>query len=498
MPRKGNVKVRTGCLTCKIRKVKCDEGKPSCLRCKSTGRKCDGYVSRPTSSALSWHRPRHLFPNVNDASERRSLEFFCEVAAPVLSGPLDPYFWTHLVLQFSQMEPAVRHAVVAVGSLYEQALRQPDTRPLLCDDRLVLPHYNAAIRHLRTIKNESLVLLVCVLFVCIEFLRGNRAAAIEHCQHGITILRRVEETFPWAKQYLSPLFRRLSVFPFFFAPVDRSRPNPLCLEDTIPSFSSLSDAQFYLDGILSRTVRLVRHGDVYCLGDMIHKPVSPDLIAEQDRTRTLLDEWHSNYLQVMSKSPQLESTRVHRCNMMSRYLICRVWAETPFEFHQTAYDKYLDLFRSMIDSATLVESSRYRAKPVEFTFEMGFIPILYFVVMKCRCLDTRLRALSLMRRLGAARENLWEMAAMFTAAKRIVEIEHGAMVTDDGRLSGEPSCPGLPPDEMRIRDSTMEPQSRVQMVDGVETIGRMMGFFMLTADDGIYIRWEFLSRPSWA
>ncbi|KAI1189773.1 hypothetical protein F5B17DRAFT_166967 [Nemania serpens] len=498
MPRKGNVKVRTGCLTCKIRKVKCDEGKPSCSRCKSTGRKCDGYVSRPASSALSWHRPRHLFLNVNDASERRSLEFFYEVAAPVLSGPLDPYFWTHLVLQFSQMEPAVRHAVVAVGSLYEQALRHPDTTSLLCDDRLVLPHYNAAIRHLRTIKNESLVLLVCVLFVCIEFLRGNRVAAIEHCQHGITILQRVETTFPWAKQYLSPLFRRLSVFPFFFAPVDRSRPNPLCLEDAIPSFSSLSDAQFYLDGILSRTVRLVRHGDVYCLGDMIHQPVSADLIAEQDRTRALLDEWHLRYLHVVSRSPQQESTRVHRCNMMSRYLICRVWAETCFEFRQTAYDKYLDLFRSIIDSATVVESSNYCAKPVQFTFEMGFIPILYFVVMKCRCLETRLRALSLMRRLGAARENLWEMATMFTAAKRIVEIEHGAMITDDGRLSGEPSCPGLPPDEMRIRDSTMEPQSRVQMVDGVETIGRMMGFFMLTADDGIYVRWEFLSRPSWA
>lgn len=396
------------------------------------------------------------------------------------------------------MEPAVRHAVVAVGSLYEQALRHPDTTSLLCDDRLVLPHYNAAIRHLRTIKNESLVLLVCVLFVCIEFLRGNRVAAIEHCQHGITILQRVETTFPWAKQYLSPLFRRLSVFPFFFAPVDRSRPNPLCLEDAIPSFSSLSDAQFYLDGILSRTVRLVRHGDVYCLGDMIHQPVSADLIAEQDRTRALLDEWHLRYLHVVSRSPQQESTRVHRCNMMSRYLICRVWAETCFEFRQTAYDKYLDLFRSIIDSATVVESSNYCAKPVQFTFEMGFIPILYFVVMKCRCLETRLRALSLMRRLGAARENLWEMATMFTAAKRIVEIEHGAMITDDGRLSGEPSCPGLPPDEMRIRDSTMEPQSRVQMVDGVETIGRMMGFFMLTADDGIYVRWEFLSRPSWA
>ncbi|KAL2807765.1 hypothetical protein BJX63DRAFT_60948 [Aspergillus granulosus] len=39
------LKVRTGCITCKIRRVKCDEGKPSCSRCVSTGRKCDGYAS---------------------------------------------------------------------------------------------------------------------------------------------------------------------------------------------------------------------------------------------------------------------------------------------------------------------------------------------------------------------------------------------------------------------------------------------------------------------
>ncbi|KAI0450805.1 hypothetical protein F5B21DRAFT_410882 [Xylaria acuta] len=497
MPRKGNVKVRTGCLTCKIRKVKCDEGKPHCRRCTSTGRKCDGYTPIPTSSALSWHRPRHLFPDVNSAPERRCLEFFCEVAAPVLSGPLDPYFWTHLVLQFSQMEPAVRHSVVAVGSLYEQIRRHQGTDSRLPDDHLVLSHYNAAIGHLKTMKNESLVLLVCILFVCIEFLRGNRAAAAEHCQHGTVILKRVEEAFPWAKRYLSPIFRRLSVLPYFFTVVDRLQPNLLCLDDAIPSFSSFSDAQFYLDGILGRTVRLVRRGDVYRLGSMMHEAVSPDLIAEQDLTRTLLDDWHSNFVQLVSKSSQLESSSVYRCNMLMRYLLCRIWVETLFEFYQTAFDEYIDLFRSIVDSATTVESFNYCAKPVKFTFEMGFIPLLYFVIMKCRCLETRLRALSLMKRLGATRENLWEMVTTFAIAKRIIEIEHGAILTEDGHLSAEPSCPGLPPDEVRVRDSATEPQPLVQLVDGVERVGRLGSFFMRTADGGIYVRSEFLPEPSW-
>lgn len=36
-----------GCLTCRMRKVKCDEQKPCCQRCVSTGRTCDGYTALP-------------------------------------------------------------------------------------------------------------------------------------------------------------------------------------------------------------------------------------------------------------------------------------------------------------------------------------------------------------------------------------------------------------------------------------------------------------------
>ena len=38
-------KVRTGCLTCKQRRVKCDEGKPVCRRCTVGKHRCAGYVS---------------------------------------------------------------------------------------------------------------------------------------------------------------------------------------------------------------------------------------------------------------------------------------------------------------------------------------------------------------------------------------------------------------------------------------------------------------------
>ncbi|KAF2267799.1 hypothetical protein CC78DRAFT_530575 [Lojkania enalia] len=36
-------KVKSGCRTCKIRKLKCDESRPACHRCISSGHTCDGY-----------------------------------------------------------------------------------------------------------------------------------------------------------------------------------------------------------------------------------------------------------------------------------------------------------------------------------------------------------------------------------------------------------------------------------------------------------------------
>ncbi|WJG35826.1 uncharacterized protein FOBCDRAFT_228081, partial [Fusarium oxysporum Fo47] len=36
-------KVKTGCITCKIRHLKCDETKPKCKRCVKDKHTCDGY-----------------------------------------------------------------------------------------------------------------------------------------------------------------------------------------------------------------------------------------------------------------------------------------------------------------------------------------------------------------------------------------------------------------------------------------------------------------------
>lgn len=48
-------RVKTGCRTCRVRRIKCDEARPECLRCRSSNVQCLGYAERrriaPNSSA---------------------------------------------------------------------------------------------------------------------------------------------------------------------------------------------------------------------------------------------------------------------------------------------------------------------------------------------------------------------------------------------------------------------------------------------------------------
>ncbi|KAI1483240.1 hypothetical protein F4774DRAFT_214851 [Daldinia eschscholtzii] len=500
MARKGSLKVRTGCLTCKIRKVKCDEGKPHCQRCVTTGRKCDGYLQTTTSSVTAWHRPRHLFPGVDNVDERRALQFFSQAAGPSLSGPMDPYFWTHLVMQFSNFEPAVRHAVVAISSLYEHMQTRSKYQQLV-DNRFALSHYNSAIRELKTMNNEPLVLLVCILFICIEFLQDNRNGAIQHCKHGVYILKNAEAAFPWTKEYLSPIFRRLTIFPFFFALDETGFPKFINLEDRVPdSFASFDEAIYCIDGILLRTIRLVRSGDSYRLGNLRRCPVAPDLLVEQKETRVLLENWNNrfSYLQSRSSTPAMSEETL--CNITLRYGVARIWVETTFEYDETVYDRYLDRFRYMVGTAAKLHSSKALRRGTlqgspKFIFEMGFIPLLYYIVMKCRCLDTRLEALSLMKKLGAAKENLWEVSTMHAVARRMIEIEHDFLLDVNDKPLTTPVWPGLPPDEMRIRDSTTEPALSVHVDAQCQKVReRMAGFYRRTAEGDIYLQTDVVTE----
>ncbi|KAI0376278.1 hypothetical protein F5Y04DRAFT_214285 [Hypomontagnella monticulosa] len=515
MARKGSRKVRTGCLTCKARKVKCDEGKPHCNRCINTGRTCEGYNTSKPTPGLLWHRPRQLFQSVDDAGEGRALQFFCERTAQFLSGATDPYFWTHLVMQFSNFEPAVRHSVVAISSLYEQFHidEAAHSGVQLRDNSLALRHYNAAIRELKTTDNQPLVLLVCILFICIEFLQSNKEEAIKHCKHGIALLEHVN--YAWAREHLVPVFRRLSVFPFFFGQGPSDFPELVSVHEPLPMcFNSFADAQTTMDGLMSRTLQVVRGGDVYRFGHLRHAPVPPELLAEQEEVRGLLNEWQVLFKSLDAKLSLPTTPTAEHYNlgmdfiqMMSRAIlsvrleICRIWLSIAFESNEMCFDSHLNGFQqvlnacSAVNAATPDTSRTLEAKRnPQFIFETGFMPILQSVASKCRDLGMRLEALRLLRVLGVPRENLWEVDQMYAISRRVIEIEHGVQLNEFGQPAAPPLFPGLPPDERRIRFTRTEPKASMYVdINGKETHGWTVGFVMRDHQDAITIRTEFIT-----
>ncbi|KAI5467812.1 hypothetical protein BGZ63DRAFT_347096 [Mariannaea sp. PMI_226] len=517
MARKGNRKVKTGCLTCKIRKVKCDEGKPHCERCLQTGRKCDGYMTSVRPGLLSY-TPTQGFQGVESVDEGRALQFFCEIAGPYLSGAADPYFWTSLVMQFSNFEPVVRKSVVAISTLYEQVQANPQPTAQVRDSRLALGQYNAAIRGLKSMKNEPVVLLVCVLFICIEFLQSNRDTAIKHCKHGIAILEEIGPDIPWVKEYMVPVFRRLSIFPFFFGDDPADFPSLSALETTWPAtFSSFTDAHSVMDSIFSRTMELVRKGDPYRLRSPGYGVVPQELIKSREEIKSLLDRWQQLFDEFEATLPialpitevvkhfqlgELYMREMTRTFLSLRYEVCRIWSDMAFASDETAYDVYIDTFRALISRCANLRLTPPGEPPIitsrspKFMFETGFTPTLWFVAMKCRCLETRLEALQLMSVLGVPRENFWEVRMMQALGRRVVEIEHEIVLNDIySCVDAASSPPNLPPDENRVRETWTESTLSVDAtIRGHELSGRLVGFFVQGPDKTIYLHTEFMDE----
>lgn len=415
------------------------------------------------------------------------------------------------MLQFSNFEPAVRHSLVAISSLYEDFHCGGKSVIQLPTNTFALRHYNAAIENLRKLDNEPLILLVCVLFVCIEVLQGNREIAIQHSHHGITILDRIGTAYPWIVEHLSPIFRRLCVFPLFFGkPVD-SYPTLRGLDDPIPAtFVSLAEAQYVMDAIILRAARLTRRGDLYRYGKLCSQDVLPKLVAQQSDLQNTIEDWYKAFRNLSDRLDVRDSEKPAYYNLMSRYKMARMWTHAAFVTGECYYDDFLDDLKEVIDNAyeqssstatSSPSSSPGRSSPVPtrptFSFEIGHIPLVIFAIMKCRDLRTRVRGLNYLRGCGTSRENMWEAERMYPICKRQVEIEHEITLDRDNQPIGPVAWGSMPTEVMRAKDFSSSPDVILQMdASGSKVWGSMAYYSMRAAEGNIWTRNEFIPGPT--
>ncbi|KAM3073947.1 hypothetical protein ACMFMG_008563 [Clarireedia jacksonii] len=249
-------KVRTGCFTCKRRRVKCDEAKPECRRCLKLGVTCRGYEVNTTIEARhedKTNEARQLLPRGrldespcltlseklpfrNEVDERYFREFFTKTAISLIGGPCETYvtlLWTRIIMQTAHEEHCLQELVTALGAVtISQELRE--TGQVSESDKVkqsALQRYGTAIRvmNLRLSKCEyedgtRKALIGCLLISYFEGILGNTFAALRHAQSGNKVMHQ------WIKMHRSN-HRKAGV----------GSPAPYLIEDEIVQFYTRID-----------------------------------------------------------------------------------------------------------------------------------------------------------------------------------------------------------------------------------------------------------------
>ncbi|KAI5370229.1 Putative zn(2)-C6 fungal-type DNA-binding domain, fungal transcription factor [Septoria linicola] len=435
-------KTRTGCITCKIRRVKCDEDKPHCKRCTTTGRKCDGYAQLGDSPT----RPRSPEPLtvalVNDVSsdalERRTFDFFRARTAPCVSGYFADAVWDRLVLQLSHQEPAVRHAINALGALHEERSLRRTAGAEGIDVSLVktgfpILQYSKALNEMQELLKSGKapldVILLCSL-LCIHFeaLRESFVPALMHVENAIQLLqsnttfdaRKVNPSLVRAVMRMDLqgtlyLGSRVPGMPFFTAATDSILPS---------SFHDLTHARDLVNTWTSRLFHFMRttgdHHRFRFPGDF-----TIDALAQAQELEQTFVKLDSLLWDFMHKpTAKLSIREQHGLGMLrTRTKMNRILAASSLYSEASYFDQFIDEFENILGICMYIMGSDNADRRLfSVSLDEGLIQPLFFVATHCRDGKIRHQALDHLRKLPV-RDGIWHVETTSRTAEMCVRFE---------------------------------------------------------------------------
>ncbi|KAL5386721.1 hypothetical protein PMIN06_011795 [Paraphaeosphaeria minitans] len=445
-------RVKTGCKTCKIRRVKCDEEKPHCKRCTTTGRKCDGYttspdVCRPIVFAVtrtSTVQRAVKSPMAGD-KDLHFLAFYTHCAAPSMSTDgFDTEFWSQACLQMAQSESSIQHALIAIGYLNRSqtgSLKSARSGLVATSGQgTFLTHYNKAIKALAERISEAsytaeVGLVSCFIFVGIEILRGNYDTAMLHYCNGLRILQtlRAKQRSTGGKtlgselieKSLVPLFHRLLTTGIMYGvPTDLAMSliqTPL--DAPRLSFKSILEAQFAMHELRNQGLLFIRH-----MGENF-RPITPTpehKLLDQQALLLALDEWWIALEELESSGILSKDDTITAHSLKACYHSTYILGASITDPNQCACDRHLPRFKALVEHCRHVVEHSQRlgvtSPAANFSFEISVIPCLNFTASRCRCPVTRREAVALLER-NIPREGLWDAQQQAMVSRRLIEIE---------------------------------------------------------------------------
>ncbi|KAF1739532.1 putative transcriptional regulatory protein [Beauveria bassiana] len=169
-------RTRMGCATCRTRRIKCDEGKPSCLQCIKAKRQCVGYL---TNTVLIT-QPRHSTPVDPTMTELSLNHYFNHKFMKSIHDGFNAELWGYSLPQATASLAPIWHASNAVAGLAwsrnPRASLAPNVIALLNKESTM--QFSASIQHVLTltrnpnlsVHDKTTILLANVLF-CLHALQ---------------------------------------------------------------------------------------------------------------------------------------------------------------------------------------------------------------------------------------------------------------------------------------------------------------------------------------
>lgn len=439
----------------RIRHVKCGEEKPECKQCINTGRKCDGYKAASQSqlrteisqslSRRTWplDPERHLVLLPGSREERRYIHFFSTQATQALSGFFPSEFWIQSVPQLSHHLPVIRHAVAAIGAVYE---RQAHGLPLPTTEadpgkaeHFELQQYNKAIHEFiaqlsSPIETDiSIILITCTLFICIEMLRTNKTRAMNHVQCGLQILAKHLQDGKTVIRHSSDrelvqLFHRLNIQVSFFGrpllQLDGPTENPTTAKRLV--FDHICQARECLTGLVNRALLFIRQIG-YSQRTLSGAEHQQKLLGHQ----RLLQEfcsWNAAFELMKTKSAKRVGISDARAPLVLwiEFHSVQIWLKGCVSPAQSYYDRFFTEFDLIVSSAEKVielgAGPDLTDFPSRFALDAEVVPSMYWTASRCRDPMIRRRAIEAMRNYPT-REGMWDKRRYVEAATKIVEFE---------------------------------------------------------------------------
>ncbi|KAF7595961.1 hypothetical protein BBP40_004107 [Aspergillus hancockii] len=415
-------RTRSGCITCKIRHVKCDEEKPHCYRCRSTGRTCDGYTD---------HRPLVSSSYIGGVSaqlthaQRQALEFFFHQTRSCFETEA-----VEFLLPLVYHDAGTRLAALAVGSLHRVFMFESSGRPELRQPGMqhALQQYNRAIQHVlqQTSRSPTTLLTMCILFFCFESLQGHFKAATGHVLSGLRILHQIDGcSQSRSLDTLRSLFTtlRLQIQSYehegvLTNPGETLKREPEAVDLSRPavSFEHLNTT---LNLILTRLTWLLSCG----------YQAQPAAQCELARIYTDLSIWSRQLDQLMEVRAQTRRCGIIKSFQLRQILVHIVLrtgctpSHSALDAQAAAFEKIVVLAEEII--ADCQQSRRSGGLPSAKFLSFGIISPLWTVATKCRVSRTRHRAIAVLKRYQQ-REGLWDSGLYAALASRVVQLEEEA------------------------------------------------------------------------